>query len=176
MELFLNGWWISMVEVAKANSAALSKRQRECLQGVADHLDSQQIAVRLGISPHTVDGHIAASIKALGARSRRDAVRLAGLVPYPGQSLTGQFPLVDLTEKDALDLPSPQRVEEATLSFVAQPSCHGEPIDARSNKPNLNLLCILCGAAAIVIILLALDPLAHSAASLANSIQPLHHR
>lgn len=176
MERFLNGWWIGMVEVAKTNYAALSKRQRECLQGVADHLDSQQIAVRLGISPHTVDGHIAASIKALGARSRRDAVRLAGLISYPGQSPTGQFPSVDFIDEDALNLRSPQRVEEATHPFVAQPPCHGELIDARSNKPYLTLLWVLGGAAAIVIILLALDPLARSAASLANAIQPLHHR
>lgn len=157
-------------------SLGLSKRQRECLQGVADHLDSQQIAARLGISPHTVDGHIAAAVKALGARSRRDAVRVAGIVAQAGEPLTGQFPPVDYGDDTGFQSPLPQTVREATLPFVAQPVEREARRDAPVSRPYLTVLAILGGAVAVLVILLALDPLARSAANLANAIQPLHRR
>jgi DNA-binding CsgD family transcriptional regulator len=53
--------------------ASLSPRQREVLLGVALQLSSKEIAVRLGLSPATVDSHIAAALQRLKLQSRRDA-------------------------------------------------------------------------------------------------------
>lgn len=107
----------------------LSPRQRECLEGVAEHLDSAQIGERLGISPHTVDGHIAAAVAALGARSRRDAVRIweQSRKGKAGQKFTGEFPPVDF--------PPTQRPPDhgSTVREAPTPASFDEPL-ARFNR------------------------------------------
>lgn len=56
----------------------LSDRQFECLCLAASGLASSGIAERIGISPRTVDEHLAAACEALGVRTRIQAVaRLA---------------------------------------------------------------------------------------------------
>lgn len=56
----------------------LSDRQRECLTLAADGLTSAGIAKQLGISPRTVDEHLALACGLLGVRTRTQAVaRLA---------------------------------------------------------------------------------------------------
>ncbi len=52
----------------------LSPRQRECLTWVAAGCTSKQIARRLGLSPKTVDLHLAAALERLDARTRSEAV------------------------------------------------------------------------------------------------------
>jgi hypothetical protein len=42
---------------------------------VAEHWSSKEIAVRLGISPHTVDQHVRRALHRLGAPTRREAAR-----------------------------------------------------------------------------------------------------
>jgi DNA-binding CsgD family transcriptional regulator len=54
----------------------LTPRERECLRLVAEHLHSKEIARRLSISQHTVDGHLNEARRRLGVSSRRDAARL----------------------------------------------------------------------------------------------------
>ncbi|MCF8505786.1 MAG: helix-turn-helix transcriptional regulator [Caulobacter sp.] len=54
----------------------LTPRERECLRLVAEHLHSKEIARRLRISQHTVDGHLNEARRRLGVASRRDAARL----------------------------------------------------------------------------------------------------
>ena len=54
----------------------LTPRERECLRLVAEHLHSKEIARRLSISQHTVDGHLNEARRRLGVASRRDAARL----------------------------------------------------------------------------------------------------
>lgn len=54
----------------------LTPRERECLRLVAEHLHSKEIARRLSISQHTVDGHLNEARRRLGVTSRRDAARL----------------------------------------------------------------------------------------------------
>lgn len=56
----------------------LSDRQRECLDLAAEGLTSSGIAERLGISPRTVDEHLATACDLLAVRTRIQAVaRLA---------------------------------------------------------------------------------------------------
>ncbi len=155
----------------------LSRRQLECLRGVAEHLDSHQIAERLGISPHTVDGHIASAIAALGVRSRRDAVRY--LEKIAGEFPTGEFPPV----VDPADFParSPmsqvvreQPVEQSPDQPLPGPLNEGatEHHDLGSDFRTIALIAAI--AVALVILLLAIEPLTESAMHLANLIQPYH--
>ena len=57
-------------------SDRLTPRERECLQLVAQHFTSKGIARQLGLSQHTVDGHLQEARRKLGAPTRRDAVRM----------------------------------------------------------------------------------------------------
>ena len=54
----------------------LTPRERECLRLVAQHLSSKEIARQLGLSQHTVDGHLHEARRKLGVPTRRDAVRI----------------------------------------------------------------------------------------------------
>lgn len=65
----------------------LTQREREVLQGMVDGLTREQIALRLGMSPHTVRTHVHAVLHKLGVHSSLRAVavaRQAGLVTSPG--------------------------------------------------------------------------------------------
>jgi len=52
----------------------LSKRQRECLQGIAEGLTSAEIAASLGLSARTVDHYVGDACGKLKVRSRAHAV------------------------------------------------------------------------------------------------------
>lgn len=52
----------------------LSSRQLECLQMTAEGLTSGEIAQRLGLSARTVDEHLLLTCRALGVRTRVQAV------------------------------------------------------------------------------------------------------
>ena len=54
--------------------ATLTPRERQCLMGVARHLQSKEIARELGLEARTVDKHIERAMKKLGAANRRDGV------------------------------------------------------------------------------------------------------
>jgi DNA-binding NarL/FixJ family response regulator len=58
-------------------SPALSKREREILQKVADGATTRQVAAELGISPHTVKTHLERIFEKLGANDRAQAVAIA---------------------------------------------------------------------------------------------------
>ncbi|WP_312573104.1 helix-turn-helix transcriptional regulator [Brevundimonas sp.] len=57
----------------------LSPRQTECLALAAEGLTSPDIAQRLGLSPRTVDEHLAGACRALGVRTRIQAVATIAL-------------------------------------------------------------------------------------------------
>ena len=57
-------------------SEPLTNREQEVLQQVAQGLPNKTIALRLGISEHTVKFHITSILSKLGAASRTEAVRL----------------------------------------------------------------------------------------------------
>nr|WP_314434010.1 helix-turn-helix transcriptional regulator [uncultured Brevundimonas sp.] len=52
----------------------LSERQRDCLELAARGLTSSAIGKRLGLSPRTVDEHLALACSLLGVRTRVQAV------------------------------------------------------------------------------------------------------
>ena len=72
----------------------LTPREHECLRLVAQHLSSKEIARQLGLSQHTVDGHLDEARRKLGAATRRDAVRilLEGASGAPPPNSGGQSP------------------------------------------------------------------------------------
>ncbi|HVF92934.1 MAG TPA: LuxR C-terminal-related transcriptional regulator [Sphingomonas sp.] len=51
----------------------LTKRHRECLQGVRQLKGSKEIADELGIEKSTVDSYLTEAVRVIGARNRRDA-------------------------------------------------------------------------------------------------------
>ena len=55
---------------------ALTARENEILQLMAEGLPNKQIAVRLGISLHTVKFHVASILAKMGVQSRTEAVTL----------------------------------------------------------------------------------------------------
>jgi DNA-binding NarL/FixJ family response regulator len=60
--------------------AVLTNREREVLTHLSDGLTMQQIARRLGISPRTVETHVAKLYRKLGVRSRLQAVTRAAAI------------------------------------------------------------------------------------------------
>ena len=77
----------------------LSQGQIDCLLLVDQHHSSKEIAVRLGISPHTVDQRIRGALEKLGVERRGEAARLvAAAIPPSDQSyqrLIHQPPHID---------------------------------------------------------------------------------
>jgi len=56
--------------------ARLSDGQRQCLAFVDQHMSSKEIAIRLGISSHTVDQRVRQSLHILGVDKRGEAARM----------------------------------------------------------------------------------------------------
>ena len=80
--------------------ARLSQGQIECLLLVDRHHSSKEIAVRLGISPHTVDQRIRGALEKLGVERRGEAARMVADAVSPEdpayQRLIHQSPYIDL--------------------------------------------------------------------------------
>jgi DNA-binding CsgD family transcriptional regulator len=76
--------------------ARLSPGQLDCLRLVDQHLSSKEIAVELGISPHTVDQRVRGALQTLGVERRTQAARLVAHVSGPYQRLIHQPPHVEL--------------------------------------------------------------------------------
>lgn len=62
---------------ASAAGVALTSREREILELIAEGASNRRIAARLAISRHTVKFHVASVLAKLGARTRTEAVTLA---------------------------------------------------------------------------------------------------
>jgi DNA-binding CsgD family transcriptional regulator len=79
--------------------ARLTQGQIECLLLVDRHHSSKEIAVRLGISPHTVDQRIRGALEKLGVDRRGEAARLVADSVSPEdpayQRLIHQTPYID---------------------------------------------------------------------------------
>jgi DNA-binding NarL/FixJ family response regulator len=62
--------------LGEAPIEALTERELQVLQLLAQGLANKQIAITLGISDHTVKFHVSGIYAKLGAASRTEAVRL----------------------------------------------------------------------------------------------------
>jgi DNA-binding CsgD family transcriptional regulator len=75
--------------------AKLTEGQLDCLRLVSQHLSSKEIAVELGISPHTVDQRIRQSLHTLGVPRRTQAARIIEQYAEPYQRLIHQPPHIE---------------------------------------------------------------------------------
>ncbi len=75
--------------------ARLTPAQLDCLRLVNEHLSSKEIAVQLGISPHTVDQRIRGSLQTLGVGRRSQAARLVAKCSSEYQRLIHQAPYIE---------------------------------------------------------------------------------
>ena len=78
-----------------ARVARLSEGQLDALLLVDQHLSSKEIAVELGISPHTVDQRIRGALHILGVERRAQAARMVAQVHGPYQRLIHQSPYIE---------------------------------------------------------------------------------
>ncbi len=81
--------------------ARLTPAQLDCLHLVDEHLSSKEIAIRLGISPHTVDQRIRGSLQTLGVERRAQAARLVAQNANEYQRLIYQSPDIETREQSA---------------------------------------------------------------------------
>jgi len=79
----------------EARVGRLSQGQLDCLLLVDQHLSSKEIAVELGISPHTVDQRIRGALQILGVERRSQAARMVAQVHGPYQRLIHQPPHIE---------------------------------------------------------------------------------
>ncbi len=75
--------------------AKLTPGQLECLRLVDQHLSSKEIAVELGISPHTVDQRVRQALHTLGVSRRAQAARIVAQTSEPYQRLIHQSPYIE---------------------------------------------------------------------------------
>ncbi len=73
----------------------LTSGQLDCLRLVDQHLNSKEIAAKLGISPHTVDQRIRQSIHILGVERRAQAARIVARDRGEYQRLIHQPPHIE---------------------------------------------------------------------------------
>lgn len=71
---------------------SLSQRQDECLRLAANGLTSAEIGAQLRLSPRTVDEHLLGACKAMGVRTRIQAVALLALTERPSPEVRSFLP------------------------------------------------------------------------------------
>ncbi|WP_448659201.1 helix-turn-helix domain-containing protein [Sphingomonas sp. CJ99] len=122
--------WSSPDPDSQSPIALLTARERNCLELVGEGFRSKEIAVRLGISHHTVDQHLKAAVRKLGATSRQDAARLLR-VALPPQSLGSQAPDVASASWPPTDwLGEPSGTPALQLAVEEPPPGRFQPGDA----------------------------------------------
>jgi DNA-binding CsgD family transcriptional regulator len=125
---------------AKQRVAALPEHQRICLRMVLEHKSSKEIALELGISPHTVDQRMKAAMQTLGVGTRVAAARLlAEHEQMPYQPLVYQSP--DLADLPPIGPPHgvggdglgmnrrPTVVREERAPFITSVRSHPWPVE-----------------------------------------------
>lgn len=119
----------------------LTQGQIDCLLLVHQHLSSKEIAPRLGISSHTVDQRIRASLRILGCTSRTQAAQLVVSRRNPGSVFDWQL------------APSESLVDTPTLPHAKPPlrlpfATKDHPTNELSPLARLKWIVIIaCGAA-----------------------------
>lgn len=162
--------------MGKMGFDALSRRELEVLRAVGRGLSTPEIAHELGLSENTVNGYANTAKQKVGAPNRRHAAYMltaheaANSIP---QELRYQNQrIAEGPETEAI--PVSHRIEEERVKFAPFEPVAEDPIE-RGAKPDplRTTMLIALITMAIVILLLALRPLADSAAAVANSIDPI---
>jgi DNA-binding CsgD family transcriptional regulator len=65
------------LSAAETLLASLTRRERDVLTHLVQHLTDAEIAERLFLSPRTVNHHVASLLGKIGAANRREAIALA---------------------------------------------------------------------------------------------------
>ena len=161
--------------------ASLTNGERACLRLVARGYMSGKIARELGISAGTVDNYVFSARRKLDAPSRRAAARRLVQHEQASDGVRSRQvqPLHDAHEPvlvpGGVDRPDDggpvDAVREAHLPYDAEPSGR-DADDDRARDGLIRLTTIVGLAVGIVVLILALEPLARSAAHLAALIQP----
>jgi DNA-binding CsgD family transcriptional regulator len=86
-------------EAGESPVSRLTPGQLDCLRLVDQHLSSKEIAVELGISPHTVDQRIRLALQILGVERRSQAARMVARGVGPYQHLIHQSPHIPVDLK-----------------------------------------------------------------------------
>ena len=86
--------------------AKLTGGQLDCLLLVAQHLSSKEIAVELGISPHTVDQRVRQALQTLGVSRRTQAARIVSQYCEPYQRLIHQPPYIEPSAQAGDQIPA----------------------------------------------------------------------
>jgi DNA-binding CsgD family transcriptional regulator len=130
----------------------LTKGQKDCLRLVATGISSKEIAIRLKLSPKTVDTYVKQACDRLGTMNRRDAAR---------QFLAEELSEKSRSEPPALVLFEPIEPEPAHTGENGQPTKRGiPPVGGSPNdldwlgKTGMALRISLVGVAIILAILL----------------------
>jgi len=123
--LAVQRWGLDLTDSLDDRVARLSDGQLQCLALVGQHLSSKEIALRLGISPHTVDQRVRQSLHILQVEKRGEAARLvASSLRSSGdpayQRLIHQPPYIDAA-------PAPRHEEGAVGHQIRQADRAGEP-------------------------------------------------
>lgn len=158
---------------------SLSGQQLECLRLVARGLRSKEIAQQLGLSAHTVDGHLRKAIARLGVPGRLEAARLLDGLEDGAQRLSAQPLSIDVptapVDEDPVET-VPTRVQEERQLFGQFPTLPPHRPDRPPSFRRLGalhtvaLIAILFAAAAVA--LSCAYPLGVGAQHLADWLSP----
>lgn len=154
---------------------SLSRQQLRCLEAVGRGLTTAEIAYEIGIAESTVNTHVETAVRKLSAKNRRHAAQILREVrpTEPPQNIPNEILRVD-PSPHVSPSPSASRVAEERMAFVPFDQARVE-LD-RGNTSKMGALQVLGTivliATAIMILLVAVDPLTRGASTLANTIQP----
>ena len=153
-------------------AALLTDRERQCLRLVLTGRNSKEIAIQLGISPHTVDARLRSAIRTFGVSTRFQAARALAeaegaasqpLISQPDAIASASHPIdpMPVEGEDAQeDVASRSAVREDQARYAPSAPQGWRPFDFRvplsGRKPRNDLTPLARVAIAIVLLVLVI--------------------